>query len=156
MHYTWRTVALALAVLMMAGLGSMVRAQQGCPSCGVPCLPDPGCTHCPGWYHHTQEGHPRICYKCGCPKPICDPCDLPHYGYFQPCWRPWPYGPDWSHCPEMPPAALVYPAPMIPTTTAVEPGGSESYLPPGGPKKSPEELPLPIPGKTSTPAQLKF
>lgn len=67
-----------------------------------------GCCHepCPPCYVHCQEGHPRIRIKCGCPKPVCDPCDLEHFGYYPTCWQPWPYPPDWSHCPVPPPGAV--------------------------------------------------
>jgi hypothetical protein len=79
----------------------------GCASCGQPCQHH----HCPPPYHHCQEGPPRICIKCGCPRPVCDPHDLPHFGYFQPCWRMWPFPPDWSHCPYPTPASLIAPPP---------------------------------------------
>jgi hypothetical protein len=59
-----------------------------------------GCCHqkCPPKFVHCQEGPPCIKWKCGCPKPVCNPCDLPHFGYYRPCWQPWPFPPDWSHC----------------------------------------------------------
>ena len=62
---------------------------------------------CPPYYKHHYEGRPKIKFKHGCPRPICDPCNLPHYGYFQTCWHPWPFPPDWSHCVVPPPGALV-------------------------------------------------
>jgi hypothetical protein len=65
------------------------------------------CTHCPPCYRHCMEGHPKIWFKKGCPKPICNPCSRPNWGYFQPCWNPWPWPPDWSHCPVQPPASTV-------------------------------------------------
>jgi hypothetical protein len=74
------------------------------------------CWHkCPPRYVHCLEGPPRIKFKCGCPKPICDPCSLDHYGYYQTCWRPWSFPPDWSHCP-VPPAveAFAAPTPTLP------------------------------------------
>ena len=33
--------------------------------------------------------------------------NLPHYGYYQTCWHPWPFPPDWSHCTVLPPGELV-------------------------------------------------
>lgn len=59
------------------------------------------CRHkCPPPYVHCQEGPPCLRFKCGCPKPVCDPCTLEHYGYYQTCWRPWSFPPDASHCPQ--------------------------------------------------------
>src|SRR5438067_2191556 len=37
-------------------------------------------THCPPWFHHCQERPPVICIKCGCPRPVCNPCALPNFG----------------------------------------------------------------------------
>ncbi len=65
------------------------------------------CDHCPPPFKHCYEGPPRICFKKACPKPVCDPCTLEHWGYFQNCWHPWPWPPDWSHCPVPPSGALV-------------------------------------------------
>src|ERR1043165_1255922 len=62
---------------------------------------------CPPCYKHCQEGPPRLHYRRGCPHPICNPCDLPHFGYWEPCWSPFPYKSDWLHCPVPPPAAYV-------------------------------------------------
>jgi hypothetical protein len=66
------------------------------------------CQHifCGPCHHHCSEGPPRIWFKCGCPRPICEPgCETPNWGYHQPCWNPWPWPPDWSHCPVPPPAS---------------------------------------------------
>src|SRR5262249_7560382 len=83
---------------------SVTQAARADPCCQ-------GCQHfdCPPWYYHCMEGHPRIKFKKGCPKPICCPCEKPNWGYYQPCWSPWPWPPDWSHCPVTPPAATVLP-----------------------------------------------
>ncbi len=142
MRYAWR-IAAVLSVVTAGALGGLVHAQQGCPAC-APCLPQVPRTHCPHPYCYTQEGAPCIHYNCGCPAPVCNPCDLPHYGYFQPCWRPSPFAMDWSHCPEMPAAAAVVPGPLPPTTTL--PGEAEPVPFPG--KKSPETLPFPAPEKS--------
>ena len=64
--------------------------------------------HCP----HTKvciEGPPCICFRQGCAKPIINPCTQPNWGYYQPCWCPWPNGPDFSHCACQPPASMVFP-----------------------------------------------
>ena len=66
-------------------------------------------TCCPPWYHHCQEGPPRLKIHHACPRPIGNPCESPTWGYYQPCWNPWPFPPDWTHCPVTPPAAYVQP-----------------------------------------------
>lgn len=70
--------------------------------------------HCPPHYKHCQEGAPRICFQRGCPRPICDPCTQPNWGYYQTCWTPWPWPPNWSHCPVQPPASAVIPSVRVP------------------------------------------
>ena len=71
------------------------------------------CKHnCPHPYRHCVQGPPRVRFPHGCPAPVCSPCDAPNWGYFQPCWNPWPWPPNWSHCPAVPPAALVLPGPQ--------------------------------------------
>jgi len=70
---------------------------------------------CPPPYVHCQEGPPRLKFKCVCPRPVCGPCDLRHFGYYPTCWSPFPWLPDYSCCPApvappacppgMPPAA---------------------------------------------------
>jgi hypothetical protein len=87
-----------LAGLILASLASA----QNC-DCQKDC--------CPPYFKYRYEGPPKIKFKHGCPKPICDPCYLPHYGYYQACWAPWPFPPEWTHCPVPPPAALVVPIP---------------------------------------------
>jgi hypothetical protein len=74
------------------------------------CEPKCSCFHCPPPLKHCMEGPPKICFKHGCPKPVCTPdCSTPNWGYFQPCWRPWPWPPDYSHCPGPTPAAFAGP-----------------------------------------------
>ena len=46
---------------------------------------DDGLTVC------CYEGPPHICFQKGCPRPICDPCVNPNWGYFETCWNPWPW-----------------------------------------------------------------
>lgn len=105
-------------------------AQEACSSgfcgsagaCGFHCQSH----HCP-YMRHCQEGAPIIKIHCGCPKPICNPCNAPNFGYFQTCWSPWPFPPDLSHCPtpqglagvpgfapNMPEGVLGHPAPVAP------------------------------------------
>jgi len=100
-------MARSLTVLGLA-LGALLvltppsKAQEPCAA---------NCGHCQKFHcphtKHCLEGAPRICFQCGCPKPICCPCDQPNFGYYQTCWTPWPYPPDWSHCPVQPPASAV-------------------------------------------------
>lgn len=100
----------ASAALWLA-LPAAAWAQQNCAPCaatfGVPC--GVGCQthHCPPAFKYCYEGAPHIHWKRGCPHPICNPCDLPHWGYYDTCWSPWPFPPNWSHCPTPPPAAFV-------------------------------------------------
>jgi hypothetical protein len=162
MPHIWKTTALTAVILAAGWISGQAQGQQmygtggmeGCASCcPQPCLPQPGRFCCPPPFCHTQEGPPCIKYKCGCPRPVCNPCDLPHYGYFQPCWRPNPFAPDFSHCPSVPPAALVTPTPLQPSTPPV--GEPEAPIPPS-PKKTPETLPQPIPGKLSLDPPMKY
>src|SRR5437773_60836 len=70
----------------------------GCSTCATPTSTG-NCggpkVDCPPPYCHVYEGPPCLKWKRGCPRPVCDPCELPHFGYFQTCWSPWPYPPDW-------------------------------------------------------------
>jgi len=106
-----------------------------------PVLADDCCEpKCCSWFHccpkftYCMEGPPRICFKCGCGKPVCEPdCSTPNWGYFQPCWRPNPWPADYSHCPCPTPAAIA--APCGPGCTVpgavILPGGE--LLPPPQP-----------------------
>jgi hypothetical protein len=93
------------------------------------CASLPPTNHCPPKFWHWEEGPPKLKFKHACPKPICDPCTLPHAGYYETCWNAWPWAPDWSHC-IMPPTALTHegvPADaVVPTYTPRAP----SSLPP--------------------------
>jgi hypothetical protein len=84
------------AVLVTAGSPALA----GPLGCNDGCCDRTSCDHhnCPPKYIHCMEGPPRIKYKCGCGKPVCNPCSLPHFGYYRPCWQPYPFPPDWSHC----------------------------------------------------------
>jgi hypothetical protein len=81
------------------------------------------CDHCPRWHcppglKHCFEGAPHIHFRRGCPKPICNPCLNPNWGYFETCWNPWPWAPDFSHCRTPPPAATII---LNPGGTAIVP-----------------------------------
>jgi hypothetical protein len=86
--------------------------------------------HCPPAYKHCVEGPPHLRFKCGCPLPVCPPdCNTPNWGYYQPCWNPWPWPPDWSHCPVPPPASQVIPGNEIILPIAPR-GQPQQELPP--------------------------
>jgi hypothetical protein len=125
----------ALAVLL--GVQSVLYGQECCGSGG----PGSGAGHCHRihcpHYHYCLKGAPCIKFKYGCPLPICSPCNAPNWGYYQPCWRPWPWPPDFSHCPYPVPAAHSGPCPQAattPATTIPTTGAPAQQLPsPGGP-----------------------
>jgi hypothetical protein len=122
-------VAGRLAQAMLAGV--VVLALGPAASAGIfgGC-----CQKCPPPYIHCQEGCPRIRFKCACPRPICGPCELEHNGYYPTCWQPWPYPPDYSHCPTPPPGFMVPEGPLVTT-----PGPQVPQVPP---EKGPA---LPVP-----------
>jgi hypothetical protein len=128
-------IARWLGISCLVGAGALAPAPEASAWFGIF-----GCCHekCPPYYIHCQEGPPKIKIKCGCPKPVCDPCTLPHFGYFRTCWQPWPFPPDWSHCPVPPPAVALAPHLMAP------PG-------PGGPDQPPAQLPPPRPSGDQAP-----
>jgi hypothetical protein len=104
MSNLWKSyrVLLGLALALILANPPGVKAQQTACCCKHFCCP-----------HNSfcQEGPPRICFKCGCPLPTVNPCTQPNWGYYQNCWTPWPWPPDWSHCPVPPPASVVFPPP---------------------------------------------
>ena len=137
-------------VVAMNGLGAPVGAS--CASCTKGSCQ---VTHCPPHFHHCMERPPVICIKCGCPRPVCNPCALPNFGYFQTCWTPWPLPPDWSHCPVPPPAAYVQLGtpnmavpgtpnllPTVPHGPSVAPNGEPGATSPGEPEMFPQPRPL--------------
>jgi hypothetical protein len=161
---------LLASVLAWWALAGPAMAQPGpaCSTCATGgcatgnCLTGFFCQshHCPPPLKHCTEGPPKICYQHGCPRPICNPCALPNFGYFQTCWTPWPADANWSHCSVPPPAAYVQlghpahipgtpalaapqatvpgarmPAPRTPPTTAV---------PPSQPQPMPNVAPRPM------------
>jgi hypothetical protein len=106
--------------LVAAGLALPARAGDGsCSTCGslIP-LFCPVTTFC-------RPRPPHIHWKCVCPKPICNPCELPHYGYYHTCWHPYPFPPDYSHC-EAPPPEVLGGMMGTPAKPATMPGADES------------------------------
>jgi hypothetical protein len=79
------------ALLVAAAFAVHVPARAGddCTTCWHKCPPP---------YIHWAEGPPRLWFKCACPRPVCDPCSLEHYGYYQTCWRPWSFTTELNHC----------------------------------------------------------
>ena len=112
---------LGVAAFLWLTLPTLGRAQGCAPfaTFGTPCAVGCQTHHCPPHYKHCMEGAPRICWQHGCPRPVCNPCDLPHWGYFETCWNPWPFAPNWG-CSTPPPAAFVtldpYVHPNLPRT----------------------------------------
>jgi hypothetical protein len=104
----------------LAALGGLILLQNAAlaqEACGTPVSSD--CRtcqthHCPPFFRWCQEGAPRLKFQHGCPKPVCNPCDMPNWGYFQTCWSPWPWPPDFSHCPVPTPASQVAPGLIMP------------------------------------------
>jgi len=91
-------LALALGGLALLIAGGSAQAGEG----GLFC-------HCPPPLKWCSEQAPCIKFKCACPRPVCDPCDLQHYGYYLTCWHPWPFQPNWTHCQTIPPGAALPP-----------------------------------------------
>jgi hypothetical protein len=158
---------LGLTALACSARTDNVRAQGGA-TCTQPCEGG-ACQwlHCPSWFHHCQEQPPCIRIHCGCARPVCNPCNLPNFGYFQTCWTPWPLPPDWSHCGVPRPAALVHlqgppVAPGVPSGMPVRTAPAGTMIPPAPvappgtmPPEETEQLPRPVPfvppGGTSLP-----
>ena len=144
---TGRLLGLAGAVAFACTILSPAVAQEmfGCFTCatGGHCQRH----HCPPPLRHCFEGPPHIHWKRGCPRPICDPCALPNYGYFQTCWTPWPDAGNWSHCSVPPPAAFVQLGPPVAIAgpTAVTPG----VVPPSPTGVMPN-VPRPLPSAPGT------
>ena len=142
----------ALAWLVLPGLASA--QYQNCATCAPSYSVYTGAAHCqshhcPPAYKHCFEGPPRIHFHKGCPHPICNPCDLPNWGYYETCWTPWPFPPNWAHCPQLPPAATVQLNPYVnPNLPPVMPRPGPG-LPPGA---APMQLPpMPMPPMSGDP-----
>jgi hypothetical protein len=127
----------------VATFGPPPGAAQGCASCGAHVPTTFGnkcCEICCPHYHHCSEAPVHICFHHKCAKPVCNPCNVPHFGHWQKCWTPWPYGPDWGHCVAPPPAAQVVlnPAGHYIPGPVVTPA-PQQRIGPGGE----EEIPIP-------------
>jgi hypothetical protein len=141
MMVSLRKWILSVAVVLLAGLSAIADPpamdggimQGSCGSCSEGCGRGMlGCHHlfCGPPYRHCVEGPPHLRFKCGCPLPVCPPnCDTPNWGYYQPCWNPWPWPPDWSHCPVRPPASQVLPGNEIIVPTPLPSGKTQQELP---------------------------
>jgi hypothetical protein len=75
--------------------------------------------------------HPIVWYRCICPQKVCPCCGLDNFGYYPVCWQPWPFPPNYGHCPVPPAAAYALPPNVTKSTNS----------PP--PTTTPEELPSP-------------
>ena len=101
MAHRYRNYGKLLVVALIAGLAFVPTAvAQECDSCGK--------GRCPPHFKYHYEGPPKIKFKRGCPRPICDPCTLPHYGYFQTCWHPWPFPRNECPC-HLPQSEILFP-----------------------------------------------
>lgn len=120
-------VGLAAAALFWSS--GTAAAQAPCGDCAPHCQHK----HCPPPLNHCWEGPPRIKFRHACPKPICNPCQTqaPNWGYYQTCWTPWPWPPDWNHCPVQPPAAVVLPGVMQPGAATEETSPPPRKIRPG-------------------------
>ncbi len=143
----WASALLLACCTTAAWADGPVEAGPACDSGG--CATGNCATgNCGGWWARCccpkhcfpLEKPPCIKFKCVCPKPVCEPCDLPGYGYYATCWHPWPYPPNCGYCPGPAPGAVADAAvPMI--------GGPPG---PASPGVSPDET-LPPPQKTANP-----
>jgi hypothetical protein len=117
LRHGWGTSALLLAGLTAAAWSGTARADGSCATgacaTGNCAAGGYGSCCCPK-FTFTIEKAPKICFKCVCSKPICDPCNIEGNGYYPTCWRPWVYPPNYSHCPVPPPGVLAsQPPPLV-------------------------------------------
>src|SRR5262245_27101504 len=87
-----------LSAILWSTASSVGHAQTfgvpiGASSCNTCTTTNCNWLHCPPPYKHCMERPPCIIWHHGCPHPICNPCDLPHFGYWETCWSPWPFPP---------------------------------------------------------------
>jgi hypothetical protein len=134
--------AFGISAFLWVALPGLGWAQQSCGSscavsansCAQPCQ----WLCCPPAYRHCQEGPPRLHFHCACPHPVCNPCELPHWGYFETCWYPWPYPP--TPCPGSP-ASMVVLNPYGNThVPAADPRQPRPTTPPQGMAPAPRTL----------------
>jgi hypothetical protein len=135
---------LGISAFLWLAMPTSLWAQQTCAPCasfGTPCAVGCQSHHCPPAFKYCVEGPPHIHWSHGCPHPICNPCDLPHWGFYETCWNPWPFPPNWTHCPTPPPAAMVVLNPYL------DPHTLPSTAPPRsgfGPPQSGVPSPMPM------------
>ncbi|HEY7424304.1 MAG TPA: hypothetical protein VH682_08765 [Gemmataceae bacterium] len=97
--------------------------------------------HCPKTVF-CKPRCPNIKYRCVCPKPVCSCGGLENFGYYATCWQPWPFPPDYSHCPVPPPIVVAAPSRSTPSpSTPKEAPESTEQLP--SPKEMSSEPSLP-------------
>jgi hypothetical protein len=153
-----RLRCVGIAALLAFALPTVGWAQQfGAPSCAAPEGPACGSCcqthHCPPAFNYCYERPPCIHWHCGCPHPICNPCDLPHFGYYEPCWSPWPFPANLAHCPTPPPASFVNLAPYVnPNQPGPRPPG---MLPPSNIAPVPGAPPMMPPISNGGPDELQ-
>lgn len=154
--------AWAVALALFAG-GGAVRAQDGCAPCATgKCCPGWLNPHCPPGLKHCAEGPPHICVRLGCPRPICNPCAAPGWGYVETCWRPWPWPQDWNHCAVVPPAASIalsqhpYEQTYNPYRMGPGPATTPGYAVPGYPSGPIGPMPGPGVGPSYAPPAPNF
>lgn len=131
-------VLLAAGAVLALAAGEALAQAPGCASCGK----------CPPPFKWHSEKPPCIKFHHACPRPVCDPCSLQHYGYYQTCWRPWNFPADWSHCPTPPPGAVLPPPPYPPYTPKAP------YVRPPMPEpveRRKDDLPAPRPSEPAVP-----
>ena len=106
------------------------------------------CHHCQKTVFYTPK-KPRVQVKRICPKPI-GPCgEVENFGFFPTCWHPWPFPPNYSHCPgPMPPVPIPAPNTRSSSSTSEElPAPEQLPREPSQPnnvpsdKKPPEKAP---------------
>jgi hypothetical protein len=70
----------------MKRTGMAAGVRRAPPGAARVCWPAAGVSSAP---RPLSEKGPRIKFKCGCPRPVCPPCDSPWFGYYPTCWSPW-------------------------------------------------------------------
>jgi hypothetical protein len=128
----------ALVLLLPAAVLPAPARADGCANCGTcGCCPPGIC--CPKTVF-CRIRPPCIRWKCTCPKPVCDPCNLDHYGYYPTCWHAWPFPPDYSCCHQPPNAVLADQMLSQPLVTTTTPDTTSEALPVPRKLNGPPEL----------------
>jgi hypothetical protein len=144
---------LGISAFLWLATPALSWAQFGSATCGVsfgtPCAAPCQSFHCPPAYKHCYEGAPHLHFHRGCPHPICNPCDLPQWGYFETCWTPWPFPPSFAHCPVPPPAQFMplnaYGSQLPPVRSTPPGAGPQAPPTPMFPSGSGQEELIPLP-----------